>query len=818
MMIDLSKVTITPMLKQYLEQKKDYTDCILFFRLGDFYEMFLEDALLASKELDLTLTGRGKDENRIPMCGVPYHAAESYINRLVTKGYKVAICEQVEDANESKGLTQRAVTKILTPGTILNEDALDAKESNYLAAYEPTKKGFACSFIDSSTGEFYCSLLDSEDELTSLFKQLNVKEIIQNDSNEQDIQFENTLINSQTFFDLDRSNIFLCDFFKVQNLSAFGIEKHTEAYPCIAAICVYLKNTQKTALEHIKRCSAYYPKQFLQIDTSSIHHLELLSQGNDKKESLFWVLNHCKTAMGARRLNQLIRSPFISEETINKRLNFLEALYGDVLSREEIRESLHLVYDIERLISRITSAHNNPKDLLSLHQSLTAIEHLPNILSQIEVAGFDEFFDFFENIHNEDSEHQKITALIENSIREDAPQTIRDGGVIKPGYDKNLDDLLASFNTIREWINGLEEAERSRTGIKMLKVGFNKVFGYYFQISHSYKGDIPEEYIRKQTLTNAERYISPELKEKETILFNGEEKQSKLEAAIYESVIEKIKLHIPYLQNLAKQIADLDCFQSLALASQRNNYCRPEFVNDDSLKLEFKDNRHPVLEQNKQVSVIPNDIFLNKEKFFVLITGPNMAGKSTLMRQVALTVVMAQIACFVPASEAKLSIVDKLFTRIGASDNLFSGQSTFMTEMLETSKLLHNSTRNSLIILDEIGRGTSTYDGISIAGAVTEYIHNTIGCRSFFATHYHELTSLNKTLLGLKNASMSISEDNGKLVFTYQFKDGAADKSYGIHVAQMAGIPEPVIERAKALLSELEQHGLKINQHQLSLF
>ncbi|RAP38268.1 DNA mismatch repair protein MutS [Candidatus Marinamargulisbacteria bacterium SCGC AAA071-K20] len=819
-MFDLSKVTITPMLKQYLSLKEAHTDCILFFRLGDFYEMFLDDALIASKAIDLTLTGRGKDDNRIPMCGLPYHAAENYIIRLVKQGHKVAICEQVEDASESKGLTKRKVTQIITPGTILKEDALEAKDSNYIASIHVSPTLFGLSFVDCSTGEFKCSVLNDKDEVESLLLSLEIKELIVDEDQPLPFTLEGVLINTVPFQKIDRASDWLKMHFKVHDLSAFGIDGLTEAFPAMQALLAYLGTVQKDALDHIRWAKPYYPNSYLLIDNNSVNHLELVTcnSTNTKKGSLFWVLNHCKTAMGARRLKQLIKTPFVDKNIIEKRHNFLESLYGDILSREEVRDQLQSVYDIERLVSRISTRHNNPKDLLALKQSLDSVSQLPEILSQLDVQGFDDFFTFFSTLNQDGSDHQTLHSLITSGINENCPQNSREGGLINPGYSQELDDLLLSFKTIRDWINSLEERERARTGIKALKVGYNKVFGYYFQLSHSYKGDIPEDYIRKQTLSNAERYINPELKEKETLLFNGEEKQNKLESRLYEEIVNKVKDYIPYLQKLAFNIAELDCFQSLANVSQKNSYSRPIIEDDNQLTLELKGNRHPVLEQNRDVQVIPNDIILNQESRFILITGPNMAGKSTLMRQVALTVVMAQMGCFVPCERAKLSIVDKLFTRIGASDNLYSGQSTFMTEMLETSKLLHNSTKNSLIILDEIGRGTSTYDGISIAGAVTEYIHNVVGARTLFATHYHELTGLNTQLSGLRNGSMSISEDDGKLVFTYHFKSGPADKSYGIHVAEMAGLPNEVINRAKQLLEEFESDSITHNQLQLTLF
>ncbi len=764
------------MLKQYQAIKSQHRDSILFFRLGDFYEMFLDDAKVASKELELTLTGRGKDENRIAMCGVPFHAADGYILKLINKGYKVAVCEQVEDPALAKGLTRREVVRVVTPGTVMGVGHLEEAEQNYLLAMGNggDHGGRPYAYVDASTGEFRIGVGDAS--------WIQARETIEAEGISED----------QAEEELKRH-------FGVQSLSAFGIEDYRAAYPAAWAILRYLKETQKHHLPQITRLLPYRSRDSLYMDPTTIRNLELV----EKTGSLFWVLDATKTAMGARRLKQLIRHPFIDDVMINQRLDAVEALIGDLLSREEIREILGQVYDLERLLSRIVSGHHNPRDVVALRDSLRALKEMGGVLD-----AFGSSLSQGERVIREFD--FGVLDVLDRGIVDDPAPHLRDGGYIKSGFSEELDQLNLSFKTIREWIAGLEDVERQRTGIKSLKVGFNKVFGYYFTIPNAQQDKVPADYIRKQTLVGAERYITPELKEKESILLHGEEKQIELEAEIYLEIVAEIQKVIPDLQELARVVADLDCLQSLATVSQRNRYCRPRFA--PGLKLEIKNGRHPVLEKKSGMSYIPNDIHF-KDIRFALITGPNMAGKSTLMRQIALTVVMAQMGCFVPADSATLSMVDKLFTRIGAMDNLYLGQSTFMVEMLETAAILNQATSQSLIILDEIGRGTSTFDGMSIAYAVSEHIHEKIGARTFFATHYHELSVLEERLKGFKNFSMKIREHNDRVIFDYKFIEGPADKSYGIHVAQMAGLPKSVVDRANQILEQFEA-----GEKQLRLF
>jgi DNA mismatch repair protein MutS len=819
--------TETPMLRQYREIKAQCEEAILFFRLGDFYEMFMNDAKVASKELEITLTGRGKDESRIPMCGIPYHAAESYILRLVSKGYKVAVCEQTEDASLTKGLTKREIVRIITPGTVIEQGALDAKENNYLVAVNtiPKTEKLGISFVDITTGEFKIMTVENKDDLTSQLERLNTKEVLISSEIELELNTQ-ILISNTPMLDQKRAEEELLKHFKIKSLTAYGIDEFKKATPSAWSIIDYLLKTQKHQIPQITKISPYQTNTRLSMDRTTIRNLELTESlhNNNKSGTLFWILDQTKTAMGARYLKQLLKAPFYKNSIIENRLDAVENLLNDLLSREEIREILKDVYDLERLVSRIVYGLNNPKDCIALKESLQSLADLSTVLSQLSGQILEEHSQFFSQYQAPKSPYQKIINLIEKSIIPEPPAIIRDGNIINPGYSEELDRLLLSFKNIKDWIGALEETEKNRTGIKSLKVRFNKVFGYYIEIPNSQNSAVPDNYIRKQTLTNAERYITPELKEKETVLLNGEEKQKALETEIYQDIVKEIATYIPALQELAKVIADIDCLQSLATVSQKNHYTRPTFKDSDQQVLNIENGRHPVLEKNSDLHYIPNDINMSTDNnSFILITGPNMAGKSTLMRQVALTIVMAQCGCFVPASKLELSLVDKLFTRIGALDNLYSGQSTFMVEMLETATILHNATENSLIILDEIGRGTATFDGMSIAGSVTDYIHSKIKARTLFATHYHELTCLEKSLSGLSNFNMQIQETNDQIVFTYKLMPGTADKSYGIHVAEMAGLPYEVIKKAGKLLAGFELEGsnylhLKHNSQQLKLF
>ena len=625
----------TPMLRQFKALKADHQDAILFFRLGDFYEMFLDDATVASKELSLTLTGRGKDENRINMCGVPYHAADSYITKLVKKGYKVAICEQVEDPSQVKGLTKREVVRIVTPGTLI--DAADTEvENNFLVGLSVLKTGFGFSFVDSSTGEFRLAQLDNFSDVLTQIKKLETKEVVVDDRCDETYLSrlpDTILVNRVTLLSPSAAEKKLADILQVHTLSSFGIAEESDCFPIAWGLLAYLKHTQKHALSQITACLKLSIQDHLQIDPLSLEHLNLV--GNRTKEaSLFSVLNKTKTAMGARRLIRLIKQPFLDPAVITDRLDIVEALKEDLLSREECREVLSSVYDIERLLSRMVSLHNNPRDLIALKHSLLAIQQLPLILDQIQFKTPPEFQALLQQSTQPDSPHDALITLISTGLIDDPPAVIRDGGMIRAGFHAELDTLVASFSDVKEWIQNLEATERERTGIKTLKVGFNKVFGYYFQISHSYKGPIPDTYSRKQTLANAERYISPELKEKELLLLNGEEQRKKLEETIYHDIVTTLQQHIRYLQRLSDAISELDCFQSLATVSQQNNYTRPVFSPESDLNLELHDCRHPILEAQSSVQLITNSLRMSKESNrFILITGPNMAGKSTLMRQ-----------------------------------------------------------------------------------------------------------------------------------------------------------------------------------------
>lgn len=816
----------TPMLKQYQEIKANYQDAILFFRLGDFYEMFLQDAKIASQELDLTLTGRGKNENRVPMCGIPYHAASSYISKLISKGFKVAICEQVEDPSLAKGLTKREVIKVITPGTILEESALDAKENNYLVAITLKNEIFNGSYVDSTTGEFVVFSAQNKSELLAHLDRLSAKEILIPYNLE--ITFpENILINHFEPTDPQRAQKELCEHFKIHNLSAFGIEELTNAYPAAWALIDYLKTTQKHSLAQITKINGHHATNYLFLDNVTRKNLELTESlyTQDKRGTLFWVLDHTKTAMGARFLKKLIKNPFVDPHVINERLDAIESLKNDLLSREEIREVLACVYDLERLLSRLVAEQNNPRDCIALKESLKSMQALGSILQHIEKSDIlKQFTVFFQNLDLPHSPYSQVIDYIEKSIINDPPALTKDGEFIKEGFSEELDQLLLSFHAVKQWIQNLEELERTRTSIKSLKVGFTKVFGYYIEIPNSQHDKIPPDYIRKQTLANAERFITPELKEKESILLHGQSKQIELEQTLFKEIIQHLKNFIPDLQKLAEIISELDTFQSLATVAQKYNYNRPEFADQGHQIISIKKARHPVLEKNTEIRFIPNDLDMSAEQNrFILITGPNMAGKSTLMRQIALIVIMAQMGSFVPAESCTLSIVDKLFTRIGALDNLYVGHSTFMVEMLETATILNNATENSLIILDEIGRGTSTFDGMSIACAVSEHIYTQIKARTLFATHYHEITILEKKYPAFKNFNMKITENQQEIIFKYELIPGPADKSYGVHVAKMAGLPAPVIKKANELLKGFETEGIqyldnKYKNTQLPLF
>ena len=808
----------TPMIRQYLTIKQEHQDAILFFRLGDFYEMFFEDAKQASKELDLTLTGRGKDDRRIPMCGVPYHSAEGYIAKLIDKGYKVAICEQVEDANDGKDITKREVVKIVTPSTHLSATHLESHDNMYLASIyaNDTLDHYGFSFVDCSTGEFKCCFFNTKQEVFDALLRISPKEcLIPRGFNcDFDLPF---LLTHYDPLSQDHAVKKFLTFFNIQELSSFDLANQILAIPAAWSLIEYLSHTQKNTLDQLTTCSVYRWESAMVIDSQTIRNLELLTPlFHDKTMgSLFWVINKTKTSLGARQLKQWLLHPLTSITDITNRYDAIAYLKEDLLTREEIREQLHLVYDCERLLARIVSHIHNPRDIVALIQSIKACIEISNIIHDSSSKLLQDSYHFFKQLTEPSHPLRVMIQTLEQALIDPAPNSISNGNIIKPGYNDELDALIQSFKDIKTWIGGLEAKEQERTGIKTLRVGFNKVFGYYFQVSKGQTDHVPTDYIRKQTLANAERYITPELKEKETILLHGEEKQIQMEQIIYHDLVTCIKNQTELIQACAKHIATLDCLQSLATIAQQQNYSRPTLC-DDSMSLSLKKSRHPVLEKQNPHDVIANTITFDKQTNFLLITGPNMAGKSTLMKQVALTTILAQMGSFIPAEAAFIGIVDRCFTRIGASDNLAHGQSTFMVEMVETATILHNATHKSLIILDEIGRGTSTYDGMSIAAAVIHYLHDHIKARTLFATHYHELTTITKECPYVSNASMAINEENGSLIFTYELVTGPADKSYGIHVAEMAGLPKPLIDHAQTLLNRYENIIPATNQ--LSLF
>ncbi len=817
----------TPMLRQYREIKAQHQDAILFFRLGDFYEMFLDDAAVAAKALDLTLTGRGKDDNRIPMCGIPYHASENYITKLIAKGFKVAICEQTEDPNATKGLTKREVVRIVTPGTVISASMLDEKDNNYLLAVYSFGKDhhLGCSVLDVTTGEFRIFILENLKELDSILGNFPIKEVLASDTIPKEAFPEGLLVNPVSFNTLPQSTQNLKKFFQRYALHAFGTDDLVNAYPAADAILTYITQTQKDSLSTITKLLPWKRNRCLGMDKVTMKNLEL-TEGRDsqlKTGTLFWVLDHTKTAMGARTLKLMIKNPLTDVHTLEKRLDAIDALMQDLLSREEIRELLNKLYDLERITTRIITNQDNPRDCIALKETLLAIAPLDEILPHLPGEIFEKLSLFFHKAIHSHSPYQRIIRLIEKSIQDPPPPTVKAGNIIKPGYSEALDQLLLSFSEVRKWIADLEPKERKASGIKSLKVGFNKVFGYYIEIPASQSATVPTHYIRKQTLANAERYITPELKEKENILLHAEAKQQALETDLFREIVQEIRNHTEELQVLALHLARLDTLQSFATAAQKNNYVRPKFAEPQVKCLHIKDGRHPILEKNSTQPFVANSLDMTHlENQFMLLTGPNMAGKSTLMRQVALMVVMAQIGSFVPATEFTLSPVDQLFTRIGALDNLYFGQSTFMVEMLETATILNNATENSLIILDEVGRGTSTYDGMSIACAVSEHLHDHTKARTLFATHYHELTALETRLKSLKNYHMNVVETKEGIVFTHTCLPGPADKSYGVHVAQMAGLPKTIIKRAEHLLKTLESQQKVLlapnKPHQLQLF
>ena len=803
---------LTPMMRQYMETKKEYPDCILFYRLGDFYEMFFDDALTASKELEITLTGKNCGlEERAPMCGVPYHAVDGYLNRLVSKGYKVAICEQMEDPATAKGLVKRDVVRIVTPGTNLDTQALDESRNQYIMCVVYIADRYGLSVADVTTGDYFVSEIDDSEKLFDEIYRYMPSELICNEAfymsgMDLDLLKEKLGITIYTldawYFDDEICARTLKDHFHVGALEGLGLADYDCGVIAAGALLKYLLETQKQDLSHITGLTVYASGKYMLLDSSTRRNLELCETLREKQKrgSLLWVLDKTKTAMGARTLRKYIEQPLIRKKDIEERLDAVAELKDQAISREEIREYLSSVYDLERLMCKITYQSANPRDLSAFERSLSMLPHIRCILQDMSSTLLKELYQELDPLED-------LCALIQKAIVDDPPIAMKEGGIIKDGYHEEVDRLRTAKSKGKEWLARLEEQEREKTGIKNLRIRYNKVFGYYLEVTNSFKNLVPDYYTRKQTLANAERYIIPELKELEDTILGAEDKLYALEYELYSEVRDAIAAEVLRIQKTAKAVAQIDAFASLALTAERNQYVRPK-INEKGT-IDIRDGRHPVVEKMIPSEMfIANDTYLDDKKNRIsVITGPNMAGKSTYMRQTALIVLMAQIGSFVPASSANIGLVDRIFTRVGASDDLASGQSTFMVEMTEVANILRNATSKSLLILDEIGRGTSTFDGLSIAWAVIEHISNSklLGAKTLFATHYHELTELEGKISNVNNYCIAVKEKGDDIIFLRKIVKGGADKSYGIQVARLAGVPESVTSRAKEIVEELVQ-------------
>lgn len=789
--IDRSK--LSPMMKHYVELKDKYEDTIILYRLGDFYEMFFEDAEEVAHALELTLTGKSAGlDDRVPMCGIPHHAAEVYIDKLIKKGYKVAICEQLEDPKTAKGIVKRDIVEVISSGTVINTNSLNEKENNYIGCLYDFSYGFVLTYSDITTGEVYSELLtNNTDDVIYKILSLDIKELIVNElinkvllskirSLKIPVTIQNELLNDKY------QNIY-------QNISDARIVNS------IKLLLYYLDVLQKRNLSHFQEVVIKEKEQYLEMDIHTKRNLELTEclRTKERTYSLLWLLDNTKTAMGSRKLKYFIENPLLDINKINKRYDIVSKLLEEFILAEELRNDLYEVYDLERLCGKLSFGSANGKDLLQLKASLKV---LPSIKEKLEKIGFYEKITTMSDLYD----------LLEKSIYEEPPNTIKEGYLIKDGYSSELDELKDLSRGGKDFISRFETEERERTGIKGLKVGFNKVFGYYIEISKSYLNMVTDDmgYIRKQTLANCERFINPILKEKEDLILSSEDRIINLEYNLFIEIRDKCKEYIPELQRTAKVISEIDVLSSFALVSEKYNYIRPIITNGNEIKV--LNSRHPVVERVlKGEEYVPNDIVMDNNTDILLITGPNMAGKSTYMRQLGIIAIMAQIGCFVPAEEATLPIFDKIFTRIGASDDLVSGESTFMVEMMEASRAIKYATRNSLILFDELGRGTATFDGMSLAQAILEYVANKIKCKTLFSTHYHELTDMEKTIPNLKNKHVSAVEENGNITFLHKVKDGSVDKSYGINVAKLAGLPDEVIDRASGILNIYENKEKK---------
>lgn len=801
----------TPMIEQYLEVKANHQDAILFFRLGDFYEMFFEDAVLAARELEIVLTSRDGGQQKVPMCGIPYHAVNNYLPRLISRGYKVAICEQVEDPKQASGIVKREVTRVISPGTILEDFMLDEGTSNYLAAVDIDEKTIGFAYIDISTGEFLLTEINGPHALQDLHAELQrvmpaeclLSARLTRNSLWEDHPLGNDFLFSnfpEDDLNLEQSLLALSDHFGQSSLGEWGISACQAGCLAAAMIIRFLYTTQKSRLLHIDRLQIYRSSDYVELDNFTRRNLELTStirQGR-KEGSLLDILDQCRTPMGKRNLRRWLEQPLMSMEAINQRLDGVEELLADIALRQSGRDMVNKIYDLERLCGKLGSPLLNPRDLLALKHSLALLPAIKDLLRDSRSATLKEIanLDPLVEVHD----------IINSAIDDEAPLTVREGGIIRFGYRQEIDELKSLGAQGKNFLLEYENREKARTGIKYLKVSYNKVFGYYIEVSKSNLGMVPADYIRKQTLVNTERFITEELKNYEDKILGAHEKLCTLEYDCFTEIKQKLEPFIPAIQASSKAVADFDCLLSLAQVAFLNNYVRPRLARDG--RLEIKAGRHPVVEKSLQhTRFVPNDIMLdNRENRFAIITGPNMGGKSTYMRQAALINIMAQIGSFVPASEARISIIDRVFTRVGAADDLSAGQSTFMVEMVELAHILNHATANSLIILDEIGRGTSTYDGLSIAQAVSEYIHDKVKARTLFATHYHELTRLAEEKKGIINLSVSVMESVDTVTFLKKVLPGKADKSYGIHVAQMAGLPRTVVDRAYEVLAALESN------------
>ena len=823
MIVDKEKCS--PMMQKYLETKEQYNDCILFYRLGDFYEMFFDDAILVSRELEITLTGKDCGlEERAPMAGIPYHAAENYIARLVSKGYKVAICEQLEDPKTTKGIVKRGVIKVVTPGTVVESNMLEERKNNYIMSICKAGLYFGIAVSDISTGEFYSTEIKENNNFSLLMDEISryspaeiVANKMMNSSNDEILKiktrFPEVYITScdESYFSEDVSKV--TQNFRMVDSKGNDIEKIDDKLLSIASINAlkeYIASTQMTDLSHINKVVIYSVSKYMSLDINARRNLEITEKLRDrsKKGTLLWVLDKTSTSMGGRLLRRWLNDPLIDVNEINKRLGAVEELKNNMMLRGEVIENLKKVYDIERLAGKMAYGNGTPRDMITLKNSLSKLPEIRQVLQDVNSEYLKEIYDNIDEL-------QDMYELIEKSIVDDPPMTTKDGGYIKIGYDENIDTLKHATTDGKSWLMKLEADEKEKTGIKSLKVGFNKVFGYYIEVTNLYKDMVPDTYIRKQTLTNGERYITEELKNMENQILGAEEKVVNLELEAFRNIREEIARNVKRMQRTAEAISSLDVLTSFATVAEEMNYCKPS-INKEGI-LDIKEGRHPVIEKMlSSGEFVSNDTYLDTDQNrLAIITGPNMAGKSTYMRQVALITLMAQVGSFVPATSATIGVVDKIFTRVGASDDLSMGQSTFMVEMMEVASILKEATKNSLVILDEIGRGTSTFDGLSIAWAVAEYIADKekCGAKTLFATHYHEMTTLEKDGNGIKNYSIAVKEKGENIIFLRKIVGGGTDESYGVHVAKLAGVPKDVTKRANEILKSLERKSVLKDSH-----